>query len=111
MYQPTQPFNVAGKYFVPTYTIVNGVRTKAYSDGVNFFCSAKGFGGTEKVIDGVYVIEDTMTLETWYIGGIDTNCKVKLLDDDSEWEVLNVEDVERKHLYTIIKVKRIKANA
>lgn len=112
MYKPQQPFNVPAKILTATYTKVNGVNTKTFTDGDTFFCSAKSYGGTEKTVNGIYVIEDTMQIETYFRPDIDSSCHIKLLDNNSEWEVLNTpENIDRRNQFLVFKVKRITGGA
>lgn len=112
MYKPTQPFNVPAQVLNATFTKVNGVTTKTFADGEEFFCAAKSYGGTERVVNDKYVIEDTLDIETWFRGDIQSADHIRLLDDGSEWEVLNTpEDIDRRHLYLKFKVRRIKGGA
>ena len=112
MYKPTQPFNIPAQVLTATFTKVNGVTTKTFTDGEQFFCSAKSYGGTERVVNDKYVIEDTLDVETWFRADVQSADHIRLLDDGSEWEVLNTpEDIDRRHLYLKFKVRRIKGGA
>lgn len=112
MYQPHQPFNVAAQILVPTVTKTNGVNAKTYADGDVFYCSARSFGGTEKVVDGVYVLEDTIKCETWYNPSIAAGCRVKLLESGAIYDIIGTpEDVEMRHAYTIFTLRRVKGGA
>lgn len=111
MYKPSQ-FVIPALILQGSYEKVNGVNTKTYSEGDKIFVSAKSYGGTEKVVNGVYVIEDTLTIETWYRPDITSADGLRLLDDNSEWEIINTpEDIERRHQFLKFKVKRIKGRA
>ena len=112
MYRPKQPFNVAAQILTATTRKVNGINQKTFVDGDAFFCSARSFGGTEKVINNVYVIEDTMQIETYYRSDINASCHIKLLDDDTEWEIISdPENIDRRNQFLIFKVRRIKGGA
>ena len=76
-YKPATPFNVPGQYFKCTETMVKGVLKKIYDDiGTTFYCSFRTFGGTEREVNGITVIEDTATIETWYDPNLTANCKI-----------------------------------
>lgn len=112
MYKPQQPFNVPARILQCTYEKVNGISTKTFTDGDDFFCSAKSYGGTERIINDKYVIEDTLQIETHYRPDITSSDRIKLLDDDSVWEVMNSpEDIERRHRFLVFKVRRVKGGA
>lgn len=112
MYRPAQPFNVAAQILTATTRKVNGINQKTFVDGDTFFCSARSFGGTERVINNVYVVEDTMQIETYYRPDITADCHIKLLDDLSEWEIISdPENIERRNQFLVFKVKRVKGGA
>ena len=112
MYRPAQPFNVPAQILIATYTKVNGVNKKTFTEGDNFFCSAKSYGGTEKTINGVYVVEDTMQIETYFRPDITSIDHIKLLDDNSEWEIITPpENIERRNRFLVFKVRRLKGGA
>lgn len=112
MYTPKQPFNVPAQILIATTRKVNGVNQKTFTNGDPFFCSARSFGGTEKVVNGVYTLEDTMQIETYYRPDIKADCHIKLLDDNSEWEIISdPENIERRNQFLIFKVRRIKGGA
>ena len=113
MYKVKQPFNVPTKILFATFKKINGVSKKVFVESEEtIFVSAKSYGGTEQVINDNYVIVDTMEIETWYRPDITSECNLKLLDDNSEWEILNSpENVDRMNQVLKFKVKRIKGGA
>lgn len=113
MYKVKQPFNVPAKILFATFKKINGVSKKVFVESEEtIFVSAKSYGGTEQVINDNYVIVDTMEIETWYRPDITSECNLKLLDDNSEWEILNSpENVDRMNQVLKFKVKRIKGGA
>lgn len=112
-YKPQLPFNVPAKILSATFSKVNGVNVKTFTEGKDvIFLSARSYGGTEKVVNGQYVIVDTLTIETWYRPDIRSQDRIKLLDDNSVWEILNTpEDINRRHQYLKFKVERVKGDA
>lgn len=111
-YKPSFPFNVPARILTATFTKVNGVNVKSFTDGDQIFVSAKSYGGTERVVDDQYVIVDTLSIETWFRPDITSDCCIKLLDDNSIWEILNTpEDIDRRHQFLKFKVQRYKGNA
>ncbi len=77
-----------------------------------FFGSFKTYGGTqihEKNVNGIYSIEDTATIKTWYRPDIKSDCRIARADDKAIFEIINEpEDVNQRHQFLIFKVKRIK---
>lgn len=95
----------------PTTKKINGCVVKTYEEGDVFFASVKSYGGTDTIINNVYVIQDTLSIETFYREEIKSNCKVKLLDDNTEWEIINTpEQIDREKKIILFKVKRINPN-
>lgn len=112
MYKPELPFNVPAQILKAEYKKVNGVNTKIFTEGDIIYVSARTYGGTERTSNGTYIIEDTVNIETWYRPDIASIDHLKLLDDNSEWEILNTpENIERKNQFLVFKCKRYKGNA
>lgn len=116
-YKPMTPFAVPLVLLIPTKTESNyGVSAKTFpavKDGIPFFGSFRTFGGTETTADGVYSVEDTATIETWFRPDITAACRVALADDPTAiYEVEGTpEDIERRHQYLHIRVRRVKGGA
>ena len=56
-YQPNTPFDVPFKVLTLTKTFINGINTQNYKETEDtYFCGVKSYGGTEKVINDVYVV-------------------------------------------------------
>lgn len=112
MYKASLPFNVPAYIMKASWSKVNGVNVKTFTQGDLIYVSAKSYGGTEKIINNQYVIADTLVIETWYRPDIASDDALKLLDDNSEWEIINTpEDIERRHQYLKFKVQRYKGDA
>lgn len=111
-YKPSFPFNVPARIVHATFEKVNGVNVKTFTEGYQIFVSAKSYGGTEKVVNDQYLIIDTLSIETWFRPDIKSEDYIRLLDDNSLWEILNTpEDIDRRHQYLKFKVQRYKGNA
>ena len=102
-------FNVKAKLYIPTVSQkINGVSVKQYVEAIDFYCSAKSYGGTETTVNNKIAFEDTMTITTYYHPYFNGNCKIKLYDDNSEWEIITPpENIERRNVYCMFKVRRI----
>lgn len=105
---------------VPNIKNINGVNKKSYpsikealKDENNlFFGSFKTYGGTEKNINGVYSIEDTANIETWYRPDIRSNCRIARASDNAVFDIINEpEDINQRHQFLKFKVKRVKGGA
>lgn len=108
-YRPQVPFNVPAIYFRNKgKEKINGVNQTTFADGEIFYCAAKSYGGTEKTVNGVYVIEDTWVIDTWYNPAFGKGDKIRFLDDNTEYEILaSPENINRRGQYMRFKVSRI----
>lgn len=109
------PFNVALKLLIPTYTSSYGVPTKTFpsvEDGILIYGNFKTYGGTERDIDGLYSIEDTAQIETWYRPDIKSDCRICVLATNAIYEILGEpENINLQNQYLKFKVRRYKGGA
>lgn len=115
MYRPQANFNVPMKLLVPEWKSISGVDKKVYpnvedvSDDFIFFGNFRTFGGTEKDVNGVYSIEDTAVIETWYRPEINADCRIVLLNTNDLYEILGIpENIEMRNQFLKFKVKRVR---
>lgn len=77
-----------------------------------FYGSFKTYGGTEKTVNGVYSIEDTANIETWFRPDIISNCRIARANDGAIFDIMNEpEDINQRHQFLKFKVKRVKGGA
>lgn len=77
-----------------------------------FFGSFKSYGGTEKIVNGIYSIEDTANIETWYRPDISSNCRIARANDGAIFDVINEpENINMRNQFLKFKVKRVKGGA
>ena len=116
-YRPSLPFSVAMYVLKTTYIKSGGVRAPVIpeievfqKDGFLIYGSFKSYGGTEVTVDGVYSIEDTADVETWYRPDITSDCIVALADNPTaKYQIINdPENINRRNQFLKFKVKRIK---
>lgn len=110
-YKPNTPYNVPFFLMVPTTTNIKGVVKKTYiKNEIPFFCSFRTFGGSEKLVNDVIVVENTGTLETWYDPSIKADCQVEI--DGQVYEILGTpENINMRNQYMVLKVRAIKGGA
>lgn len=110
-YKPQTPFNVAGQYFTCTERMVKGTLVKDYAEtGKTFYCSFRSFGGTEVNNNGVVVVENTATIETWYDPNIKANCKVVI--DGVDYELLTQpENIAMRNKWLRFKIRAMRGGA
>lgn len=89
---------------------INGAPAVSYEDAEPAldFCSWKGKGGSESVQSGSIVVADTAEVTMWYRPDINEQDQLLLNDNTAlAYEVANVENVEMRNIYLILKVKRV----
>ena len=110
-YKPQTPFLVPAKYFNPTETMKRGVVVKSYeAEGHDFYCSFRSFGGTETNVNGVIVVENTATIETWFT----TNIKActQIVINGVRYELLTEpENIAMRNKWLRFKIRSIKGGA
>ena len=111
-YRPSGPFNVPLFIFIPTIVTVKGSSKKVYPDeGKIIFCTFRTFGGTEKVVNNILVVEDTVIIETWFRPDIKSDCKIKDIDG-IEYEILGTpENINKRNQYLRFKIRVIRGGA
>lgn len=111
MYKRKDNYSTPLRILVPTYEKYNGVTSKTYEEGPIIFASFKSFGGTDKVVNGIYSIEDTAYIETWYTPNLKSDCQIERLSDNAKFEILGEpENVEEGFKILKFKVRRVKGN-
>ena len=110
------PFNVPMRLLIPTVKTVKGVAVKSYpapSSGALIYCSFRSFGGTETQSNGVLVVEDTASIETWYRPDITADCRLCLAgQSDKIYEILGTpENINMQNQFVKFKVKSINGGA
>jgi hypothetical protein len=110
-FKPNTPYNVPFFLLTPEYKTIKGVEKKTFRKIEKpFYCSFRTFGGTQKVVNDVIVLEDTATVETWYDPRIKADCNIEV--DGQRYEILGTpENVNMRNQYLIIKVRAIKGGA
>ena len=107
-YKPNLPFRIPVLLLKRSVTKINGLNQETFTEDIIFYCSAKSYGGTEKVVNGVYVIEDTWNIDTWYNPRISKGDRVRFLDDNSEYDIYSTpENINRSCQYMQFKVVAI----
>lgn len=111
-----------GAYTTPAYILkptkktVKGVTVKTYEGietGELIFCKAKTYGGTERNINGVYSIEDTANIETWFRPDITADKGFCFASDPTKvYEILGTpENIEQRNLLMLFKVRAVGGGA
>lgn len=107
-YRPNLPYSTICQWLVPTVVKVNGANTVKYVDGEKFGCRMKSYGGRESEVNDVYRVIEQYNVETYYNPTIGKNHRIRILQDGSEWEVLEKpENVEMQNKYMLFKIERV----
>ena len=111
----SSPLTVPMVLLIPTYSESFGVQKKNYpetSKGIAFFGSFRTFGGTERDINGIYSVENTATIETWFRPDIKADCRIVLAQTGEVYDILGEpENIEKRNQFLQFKVQAVKGGA
>lgn len=114
-YRPTKPFDTPMLLYPVTGTSNKlGVQVNEYAEtGILFFGSFATYGGTEREVNGVYSVEDTATVETWYRPEFAASGRVALANAPTRlYEIKGEpEDIEQRHQFTRMRLSRVAGGA
>ena len=114
-YRPSLDNTIPLILLIPTYRTVSGVPTKTFSqvsDGILIYGNFKSYGGTERDVDGLYSIEDTAVVETWYRPDIKSDCRICVAQTGAVYEIWHEpENINMSNQFLRFKVKRVKGGA
>lgn len=114
-YKPKTPFDAALMLLVPAYTDSYGVQSKSFpemSAGILIYGSFKTYGGTEVNVNGLYSIENTAIVETWFRPDIKSNCRIGIPQTGEVYEILGEpENINMRNQYLKFKVRQVKGGA
>ena len=108
LYKPKQPFTVPMMLQTATTENINGVIKKTYKDAMQFFGLFRTFGGTDKVVNDIYTVVDTATIDTYYTPVITSDCRIRVMQTRRVYEIINEpENIDMKNHFMQFKVKSI----
>ena len=109
-YRPSAPFSTAMKLLKPVETKVKGVVKKVYSDPEDsdlIYGSFRTFGGTETNVDGLYTIQNTGNIETWFRPDIKSDCRIYIIQTGEVYDVIGQpENINMRNQYLKFKVEK-----
>lgn len=109
------PLNVPLMLLIPTYSKEFAVEGKSYpdmSDGILIYGNFRTFGGTERDVNGVYSVENTATVETWFRPDIKSNCRIGVPQTGQVYDILGEpENVGMRNQYLVLKLLEVKGGA
>jgi hypothetical protein len=105
------PFTAVMGLYIPVDVTAKGSTKKVYKKIDDFYCSYRTFGGTETVVNGVVVVENTAVIDTWYNPDIKSGCRVAT-PDGSFFEILGKpENINMRNQYMQFKIREIRGGA
>ena len=114
-FTPQLPYNTPMYLLVPVYKQIKGVKKKVYSKEPGellFYASFKTYGGTERESNGIYMVEDTANIETWYRPEIKADCRVVNALTGAVYEVIGEpENINMQNPFLKFKARRVKGGA
>lgn len=114
-YKLASPLTAPLMLLIPDNSKAYGVAAKVYPEienGILIYGSFRTFGGTEKEVDGLFSIEKTAIVETWYRPDIKSDCRIGVLQTGEVYEILGEpENINLRNQYLRFKVTQIKGGA
>ncbi len=114
-YKAPQRYNVPMVLLVPSTEEYLGVPTKVFPDlqkGILFYGTFQTYGGTERDVNGLYSIEDTASVETWFRPDIKADCRIGILSTGAIYEIMGEpENINLENQFLKFRVKRYKGGA
>lgn len=117
-FKPSGPFNVPFGLLIPSAATVHGVEQKTFPDpedvpeSLYFFGTFRTFGGTEMTVNGLYAIEDTATVETWYRPDITAACRIFRRDTGAIYDIIGTpEDINARRQFLVLKIRAVESGA
>lgn len=110
-----EPLSVPLMLLIPTYETSYGVRKNVYpamENGVLIFGSFKTYGGTERDSDGLYTVENTAVIRTWYRPDITSECRIGIPATGEVYDILGEpENISMRNQFLQFKVLQVKGGA
>ena len=113
-YKPAKDFRTPMYlYTVTGYTETMGVQKPVHAEtGILFFGSFATYGGTERAVNDIVVVEDTATVETYYRPEFTAGARVALANTGKLYEIVGEpENIEQRSLYTKMKLTAVQGGA
>lgn len=109
------PLDVPLMLLKPTYSNSYAVEKKTYpeiKDGILIYGNFRTFGGTERENNGLYSVENTATVETWFRPDIKSNCRIGVPQTGQVYDILGEpENIGMRNQYLRLKLIEVKGGA
>lgn len=114
MFKPTKANQMTTplQLLAPKVETILGVAKKTYVDDFIFSCNFSTYGGTESVSNNMLSVIDTADILCWYDPRIKSDCRVRRLSDNAEYDILGEpENLEGRNMLMKFKIRRVKGGA
>lgn len=115
LYRPSSSFTTPLILLIPKFQTVSGVRKKVFpkvEEGILFNASFKTYGGTERDVNGIYSVEDTANIETWFMPEFQSGCRVAVAGTGAVYEIIGEpENIDMRNQFCKFKISRVKGGA
>lgn len=109
------PLNVPLMLLIPTYSEELAVEKKTFpnlEEGILIYGSFRTFGGTDRDVNGLYSVENTATIDTWFRPDIKSDCRIGIPQTGEIYEILGEpENISMRNQYLRLKVIQVKGGA
>lgn len=109
VYQRLNHLNVKFELIKLTNQKVLGANQISEEKIGELFAYCPTFGGTEKVVNGVIVYEDTAQITTHFRPDIQSDCRLKRIDNNAMYEIITEpENYKMENIALVFKIRRLK---
>lgn len=109
IYQPQGPFNVPFQLLKKTTTRINGVNVPTYTEDFKSMCSCIAYASMNVTTNDLKNTSTEWSFEAHYSSNIKAGDRIKLLDDDSIYEIKGKpENVRRENRFIKFKMVEVK---
>lgn len=107
-YQPQGVFNVPFRLLKRVKNKVQGVNVQTYEPNYQGMCSCINYSTNDTTMANLQSHQDQWSFEAHYSPLIKAGDRIKLLDDDSEYDIIGIpENVRRENKYVKFKMVRV----
>lgn len=107
-YKPQGTFNVWFQVLNRELKFINGVNVADYVPGIKAKCSCINYSTNNITVNDLKSVQDQWNVETYYTPKIKKGDRIKLLDDDSIYDIVGIpENVRRENRYLKFKMVRV----
>jgi hypothetical protein len=112
-FKPSFPYSTAAELLIPSYSTVKGTEVKSFPvSGIRIDCSFKTYGGMEAIVNDLYSVIDTATVETWFRPDIKPGCRIRILQTGDVYEIVGKpENINLRNQFCKFRVRAVEGGA